>query len=234
MTPEKFFNNSVVSVQRFDLIMIEPLYLTIPLVETAMAHLSEGGALILTDTNPAAAATGTTTPRAPINEKKADVLLSLRRRIDYDVATVDVDGGISIVFGRRNSAILDIPLETAPASTGAGTDVAANSGGKITGGQSISATSSSATTGNTAAETVSNEAVQQASHQNDVQLHLMRFEDVHEWLASTGNVDAVTAFGGEKALSIFKESEKYQQKCSAHASDVTAQDRALACFQGEY
>lgn len=28
-------------------------------------------------------------------------------------------------------------------------------------------------------------------------LNLMRFEDIHEWLAPTGNVDAITAFGGK-------------------------------------
>jgi hypothetical protein len=62
-------------------------------------------------------------------------------------------------------------------------------------------------------------------------LNLMRFEDIHEWLAPTGNVDAITAFGGDKAFTVFRESEQYEKRCSRLAVDVTQQDQSLRCLQ---
>jgi hypothetical protein len=223
MTPQRFLNSTVVASRRFDMIMIEPKYLTVALADDALSHLTDGGVLIITDMNPIG-----TTIRVPSKEcSKVDVLLALRRRLDVDIATVDVDGGISIVYARRNSAMLDLSTEVTEQYVGSLSEKNMENVNKAS-----SQEPSTTRDPKQASSAVPSEASQQASHHNDVMLNLMRFEDLHDWLAATGNVDAITAFGGDAALTAFREAERYQQRCSVYAADVTTQERALTCFQG--
>jgi len=47
-------------------------------------------------------------------------------------------------------------------------------------------------------------------------LRLMSFDEVHDWLAPTGHVDAYTAFGGEKAFESWRSMRRDRLQCYHH------------------
>jgi hypothetical protein len=234
---ELYLNASALAKRSFDLVLIEPEFVTLRIVQAALPLLNPGGALILADTNSLRFRNNETHEIPFADARNLGVLISLRGSEDLDVATLDVDGGISIVYRRRNSAPLDADEVAASLVAGdknkqSAKGDSASSSTAITmlgrGSTSDGANTESATPRETRPDKVYTDVAT-----NNKILNLMRFEDVHEWLAPTGNVDSVTAFGGEKALTVFRESEEFEKKCARLAQDPLKQDLALRCLQGE-
>lgn len=147
--------------------------------------------------------TGTTERKSSWRE-----VLQLRQRDSLDVATLDADHGLTVITQRHNQAPLSahgLPPSNATLSAAASTDP----------DSSISLVS-----------------YERFSEDRAHLLHLQSFEDLHQWLAPTGNVDLLTAFGGRKGLDAYRESLETRRRCNAMlaSSRGSEVDRAIACF----
>ena len=181
------------STTKYGVILIEPEKDTEDpklIVDAALVALEDGGTIILVNTNPTSVTHKTNQVQGPY---LWDIAVYLRSRAGLDVATLDADGGITIV--RRSNGV------SIPASSG---------------------TVPSAL--NPIEGSTPQPPVRWTDHQARVEkesiLRLMSFEEIHDWLAPTGHVDAVTAFGGEKAVELWLDMRKKRLECSKYLSSA--------------
>lgn len=200
----------------YDIILVESRHvmLSITLLDSLFELLADGGVLVLTDTT-----TFTSSWR--------EVFL-LRQRDGFDCATLDADHGLTVVTKRHNQFPLD--LSRPPAASAAG--AAAAGVGSV---PTRNATSASASPPEApAAENPKTLSFERFMAERQRVLNLVSFEDLHRWLAPTGNVDLVTAFGGRKGLDAFRETIELRERCSAalvqSRGSGAGMDKALACF----
>jgi len=193
-------------------------------IDNLFELLADGGVLILADT------TG--------RKSSWREVLVLRMRDNFDCATLDADGGLTVVTKRHNQSPLtsgglgqlqpehNASSNAAPASAAVPSAAAAAAADSHPTSPPPLLTSSHPLSAGVSFELFS------ADRQRA--LNLLTFEELHRWLAPTGNVDLMTAFGGRKVLEAFRESVRYRERCtailSASRGAASAVDRAVACF----
>lgn len=194
--PLNFFKTNQ---SKFGLILIDSGVMQIgsdvarDLADAALTSLDEDGILLLVNTNPAF--------KADLSKSLWGVAILLGDREDLEMATLDADGGISLIRPRLGGKT----SKKEPAKGQEG---------------------DSAVTMAPPALTAPSPALTAA--EREVQLHLMSLEELHEWLAPTGNVDAVTAFGGEQAVTLWRDQRLQREKCAAKTQTDTSD--AVQCF----
>ena len=227
--------------RRYDVILVESkhLMLSITIMDSLLELLADGGVLILTDT---------TTFQSSWRE-----VYLLRQRDNFDCATLDVDNGITIVAKRHNRT----PLDLSRAGSSFGASIAGNSSsssssssssefsvGATNAGGMLQGTNPSDNVPAVAGGEASSDSLfhfsgnpkalsfERFTAKMEHILNLVTFEDLHKWLAPTGNVDLLTAFGGRRGLDVYRESIEYRERCTAllAASHGTAIDKSISCF----
>lgn len=195
------------SARRYDMILVESEHvaLGLSLLDGLLDLLAPGGVMVLT---------GTTEQQSSWRE-----VLQLRQRDSLDVVTLDADHGLTVITQRHNQA----PLPSLGLSPLNGTLAAA---------AAAAASADPASTSGGSSNSIALLSFERFSQDRARLLHLQSFEDLHQWLAPTGNVDLLTAFGGRKGLDAYRESLETRRRCNAllatsRGSDV---DRAIACF----
>lgn len=155
------------SGSKYEIVMVQSWSLNEIVMDKLLAILHKDGTLVITDTNPSG--------QVPLGVLSYwDILVKLRQRNDIDMATVDIDGGISIVHFRRNTRPLNVGFLLMPDQPISGADVAAT------------------------AAAPQNKAVPlslmwETFLQNHVLiLNLMSFESIHIWLALVFFISFVT------------------------------------------
>lgn len=189
------YANSSTTKKKFDFIMLEPYNITLDFVKLSLDMLNPGGVLMIVDTNWISIKSNDTAT-FPAEHKALstfNILLYLRSQHNLDVATLDVDGGLSVVFQRSNSGPLDFD-QMVEFLTGEGLDHS-NTNGIYGNNKGVKQQQQ---------QLLANNSYHITDFLNRNILNLMNFEDIHQWLAPTGNVDAVTAFGGDNAMTTFK------------------------------
>ena len=228
--------------RRYDIILVESkhLMLSITIMDSLLELLADGGVLILTDTT-------------SFQSSWREVYL-LRQRDNFDCATLDVDYGITIVAKRHNRTPLDLSRagssfgatnagnsSTSSSSSSSSSDFsagAANAGGMLQGANpsdNVAAAAGGEASGDSLFHFSGNPkalSFERFTAKMEHILNLVTFEDLHKWLAPTGNVDLLTAFGGRRGLDVYRESIEYRERCTAllAASHGTAIDKSISCF----
>mmetsp|Transcript_23100 Transcript_23100/g.22252 ORF Transcript_23100/g.22252 Transcript_23100/m.22252 type:complete len:402 (+) Transcript_23100:271-1476(+) len=211
----------------YDMIVLDPAYFTESQVVDSLLLLAEGGVLMLTDSNIIEKNSDTAILQEISSLQSTYILsiLSLRSRYDLDIATLDVDGGITLIFKRRNSNHLE--YGTTKAQLMYPPEASPSNSSEVKTDNFINKMKNE----NEKKNENENENLIYISNEINMKiLNLMTFEDLHNWLAPSGHVDALTAFGGLKALNIFRESEAMELKCSRILVDSSPSE-ALTCLQ---
>eukprot|EP01041_Mallomonas_annulata_P011921 gene11921-24972_t len=234
MRPNEFFAGNL---SKFGVILLEDEEMkgitpseVYAIAEASLLALEEGGILVLTDTNPFGRSEwdgGTNLP-IPLSHSAVTsssqsglwtLVASLRQRDVLEMVTLDADGGLTLVrlkqqqqSGLTLSLSLTPPVKPQPVVTVAVAVDSSKTGSVPVPGLGLGLGVSGVTEIQTTPvlKDMSSNITEVARV-----LRLMSFEEVHNWLAPTGNVDAATAFGGEKAIHQWHDLRLKRLACSS-------------------
>ena len=101
---QRTLDSILTSGSQFELILVESWSLTESVFDKILSGMDRGGTLVILDSNPSV--------QAPSTNSFWDVIIRIRQRGDLDMATLDNDGGMTVVHYRRNSKPLNLNILT--------------------------------------------------------------------------------------------------------------------------